>query len=215
MNRLTAVFLTMLLVATAAFAQVDEHEKAKKGAVIGGVAGGILGAVIGNNRGQHSAGRGAVVGTVAGGAVGAIVGVMMDKQERELRQINGVNVSRTAPDELSVTVQNDVLFDFNSAAMRSRSKSALREMSSVFDKYPDTTIKVEGFTDSIGSASYNERLSDRRADSVANYLENLGVRGSRIQTYGYGESHPRASNSTASGRQQNRRVEIHIKANNA
>lgn len=215
MKQITAMSLTMLLVATAAFAQVDEHAKAKKGAVIGGIAGGIVGAVIGNNRGHHSAKRGGVVGTVAGAGAGAIVGAMMDRQERELRQIEGAKVSRTSNDELNVTVQNDVLFDFNSAALRSSSKSALHEMASVFDKYPGTTIKVEGFTDSIGSASYNERLSDRRGDSVANYLENLGVRGSRIQTYGLGESHPRASNSTASGRQQNRRVEIHIKANSA
>lgn len=215
MKRHTAMFATLLLIATAAFAQVDDHAKTKKGAVIGGVAGGILGAVIGNNTGSRSAGRGAVVGTVAGGAVGAIVGVMMDRQERELRQINGVNVSRTAANELNVSVQNEVLFDFNSAALRSNSRQALRDISGVFDRYPDTTIKVEGFTDSIGSASYNERLSERRADSVANYLENLRVHSGRIRTIGYGESHPRASNTTASGRQQNRRVEIHIKANNA
>ncbi len=215
MKHMTAMFLTILLVVPAAFAQVDDHAKAKKGAVIGGIAGGIVGAVIGNNRNGHSAGRGAVVGTLAGAGAGAIVGAMMDKQERELRQINGVNVSRTADNELNVTVQNEVLFDFNSAALRSNSKSALREMASVFDKYPDTTLKVEGFTDSIGSASYNGRLSARRASSVANYLENLNVRGSRIRTYGLGETQPRASNSSANGRQRNRRVEIHVKANNA
>jgi outer membrane protein OmpA-like peptidoglycan-associated protein len=215
LKKLIAMLATLLLVATAALAQVDDHAKAKNGAVIGGVAGGILGAVIGNNRGHHSAGRGAIVGTVAGGAAGAIVGAMMDRQERELRQIGGVNVSRTAPDELNVSVQNEVLFDFNSAALRSASRQALRDMAGVFEKYPDTSINVEGFTDSIGSASYNERLSERRADSVANYLENLGVRGARLQTIGYGKTHPRASNATASGRQRNRRVEIHIKANNA
>lgn len=215
MKRLIAIITTFMLIAGTAFAQVDDHAKTKKGAAIGAVAGGIVGAVIGNNRGHHSAKRGAVVGTIAGGAAGAIVGAMMDKQERELRQIQGVNVSRTAPDELNVSVQNEVLFDFNSAALRSASKQALRDMASVFDKYPDTTIKVEGFTDSIGTAAYNERLSERRADSVVNYLENLGVRGSRLDAIGFGETHPRASNSTARGRQLNRRVEIHIKANNA
>src|SRR5207244_4673216 len=97
MKKLIATVLSALL-ATAGFAQtVDDHAKTKKGAVIGGVAGAIVGAAIGNNRGHHSAKRGAVVGAVAGTAAGAIVGAMMDKQERELRQIEGVNVTRTAP----------------------------------------------------------------------------------------------------------------------
>ena len=215
MKKYLASLLTALLVATPSFAQVDPHAKAKKGAVIGAVSGAIVGAVIGNNRGQHSAKRGAVAGTLAGAAAGAIVGAMMDKQERELRQIEGVNVQRVDEDELKVTVGNDVLFDFNSAGLRSASRQSLREMADVFEKYPNTTIKVQGHTDSVGSASYNERLSERRADSVASYLESLGVRGSRINAVGYGESSPRSSNSTASGRQLNRRVEIHINANAA
>jgi outer membrane protein OmpA-like peptidoglycan-associated protein len=85
----------------------------------------------------------------------------------------------------------------------------------VFQKYSDTTLKIEGFTDSTGSSSYNERLSERRADSVATFIEDLGVRSSRIRAIGYGETSPRASNSTASGRQLNRRVEIHVVANNS
>jgi len=196
------------------FAQtVDEHAKTKKGAVIGGIAGAIAGAVIDNNRGHRSAKRGAVVGGVAGAAAGAIVGAMMDRQERELRQIQGVNVTRTAPGELNVSVQNEVLFDFNSSALRSSSRTSLQQMAEVFQKYPDTTLSVQGHTDSIGSAAYNQRLSERRADSVAGYLQDLGVRSSRIQTIGYGKSQPRATNSTAAGRQLNRRVEIHVRAN--
>lgn len=216
MKKYLASILTVLLVATTGFAQtVDPHAKAKKGAIIGGVTGAIVGAVIGNNKGHHSAKRGAVAGVVAGTAAGAIVGAMMDKQEAELRQIQGVDVQRTAPDELKVTVGNDVLFDFNSSALRSSSRESIREMAGVFDKYPNTTISVQGHTDSVGSASYNKRLSVRRASSVASYLENLGVRDSRIETVGYGESRPKSTNSTASGRQQNRRVEIHIRANEA
>jgi outer membrane protein OmpA-like peptidoglycan-associated protein len=197
---------------TAAFAQTS-HEKAKKGAVIGGVAGAIAGAIIHNNRGSGNAKRGAVVGGVVGAATGAIVGAMMDRQERALRQIDGVDVTRTGEDSLKVTVRNDVLFDFNSAGLRSSSRDQLREMASVFEKYPDTTIAVQGYTDSTGSSNYNQRLSERRASSVSNYLENLGVRGSRLDAYGYGESRPKASNNTASGRQLNRRVEIFVKAN--
>jgi len=212
MKKHIASFLTVLLVASGAFAQTDDHAKAKKGATIGGIAGAIAGAVIGNNRGHHSAKRGAVVGAVAGTAAGASVGAMMDKQERELRQIQGVDVTRTAPDELKVTVRNEVLFDFNSSGLRSASRDSLREMANVFEKYPDTQIVVAGHTDSIGSSSYNQRLSERRADSVTRYLEDLGVRDSRLEPIGYGESRPRSSNNTASGRQMNRRVEIRVRA---
>ena len=214
MKKNIATLLTVLLTTAPVFAQaVDDHGKAKKGAVIGGVAGAIAGAVIDNNRGHHSAKRGAVVGGVAGAAAGAIVGAMMDKQERDLRQIQGVDVTRTAPDELKVTVKNDVLFDFNSSALRSASRESLKEMAKVFENYPNTTLYVEGHTDSIGSASYNKRLSNRRSEAVTIYLEDVGVKGARINTYGYGESQPRATNSTAAGRQLNRRVEIHIRAN--
>lgn len=217
MKQLIATMLVALLVGTTAYAGdvATERDKTKKGAAIGAIGGAIVGAVIGNNRGHHSAKRGATVGAVAGGVAGAVVGAMMDKQERELRQIDGVNVTRTDQDDLKVTVRNEVLFDYNSAGLRSASKSALQEMAEVFNKYPNTTIEVDGHTDSTGSASYNERLSERRASSVANYLEDLGVRSSRLNTIGYGESQPRSTNSTASGRQLNRRVEIKIHGNAA
>jgi outer membrane protein OmpA-like peptidoglycan-associated protein len=212
-------FLAAMLIAlmsTAAFADVTtERDKTKKGAVIGGVAGAIAGAIIHNNRGSGNAKRGAVVGGVVGAATGAIVGAMMDKQERELRQIEGIDVARTDEDELKVTMRNEILFDYDSSSLRSSSRDELREMADVFSKYNDTTIVVAGHADSTGSEAYNQRLSTRRASSVAGYLEDLGVRGSRIDAVGYGEARPKASNTTASGRQQNRRVEIYIRANNA
>lgn len=219
MKRFIATMLIAALIVPAAFADVaTERDKTKKGAVIGGVLGGIAGTVIGNNKrlgGKGSAKRGAVVGTVVGAATGAIVGAMMDKQERELRQIEGIDVTRTDEDELKVTMRNEILFDFNSASLRSSSRDELREMADVFERYGDTTIVVAGHTDSTGSAAYNQRLSERRASSVANYLEDLGVRGSRLDAYGYGESKPKSSNETASGRQRNRRVELYVRANNA
>jgi len=215
MKKFLAVIL-MALMSTAAFADVaTERDKTKKGAAIGAVAGAIAGAIIHNNRGSGNAKRGAVIGGVVGGAAGAIVGAMMDKQERELRQIEGIDVTRTDEDELRVTVRNEILFDFDSAGLRSSSRDELREMAGVFNKYRDTTIAVNGHTDSTGTAAYNQRLSNRRASAVANYLEDLGVSSSRVDAYGYGESKPKASNSTASGRQQNRRVEIYVRANNA
>jgi outer membrane protein OmpA-like peptidoglycan-associated protein len=224
MKKFVATLLTTLLMSAPAFANsfgsttsdpAASRDKTAKGAVIGGVLGAAAGAIISNNRNGHSPKRGAVVGAVAGTAAGAIVGAMIDKQERELRQIPGVDVQRTADNQLNVSVKNEVLFDYNSASLRSASRSTLQEMADVFQKYPQTTLRVEGHTDSTGSASYNQRLSERRANSVASFIENMGVSTSRIDAIGYGESQPRAENSTASGRQMNRRVEIKVVANQA
>lgn len=216
MKKYVATFMiaAMSLFSLSAYAgDPARRDQTRKGAIIGAVSGAVLGAVVGNNRGSGNAKKGAIIGAVAGTAVGAGIGAYMDKQERELRQIEGVDVYRTAEDELNVVVRNEVLFDFNSAALRSASRSSLSEMADVFEKYGDTTISVEGHTDSVGSEEYNYRLSQRRANSVAGYLEQLGVDGGRLDTVAYGESEPRASNSSASGRQQNRRVELKVKAN--
>jgi outer membrane protein OmpA-like peptidoglycan-associated protein len=214
MNKFLAAMLIALLSVTPAFADVaTERDKTKKGAVIGGVAGAIVGGVLGNNRGKGNGTRGAAIGGVVGAATGAIIGAKMDKQERELRQIEGIDVTRVDEDELKVTVRNEVLFDYNSTGLRSASREALEEMSEVFQRYRDTTIVVEGHADSTGSAAYNQRLSLRRANAVANYLEDLGVSGSRIDAVGRGEAEPRATNNTAAGRQLNRRVEINVRAN--
>lgn len=216
MKQITAALLIALLMTPTAFADVaTERDKTRKGAVIGGVAGAIAGAIIHNNRGSGNAKRGAVIGGAVGAATGAIVGAMMDRQERELRQIEGIDVARTGEDELKVTVRNEILFDFDSAALRSSSRDELREMAEVFNRYDDTTIVVAGHTDSTGSAAYNQRLSQRRANAVSNYLEDLGVDGYRLDANGYGESSPKTSNGTASGRQRNRRVELYVRANNA
>ncbi|HUP44868.1 MAG TPA: OmpA family protein [Thermoanaerobaculia bacterium] len=214
MTKFFATILVAVLATTPAFANVaTSRDKTIKGVAIGGVAGAIVGGVLGNNRGSGNARRGAVIGGVVGAATGGIVGAMMDRQERELRQIEGLDVSRIDEDELKVTVRNEILFDYDSTTLRSASRSAIQEMADVFQNYPNTTIIVEGHADSTGSHAYNQRLSERRADSVANYLQNLGVRGSRIDAVGFGETQPRASNNTASGRQLNRRVEINIRAN--
>jgi outer membrane protein OmpA-like peptidoglycan-associated protein len=212
-KQIAVVMIAAMAVPVWAQNTADTRDKTRKGAVIGAAAGGVLGAVIGNNRGSGNAKRGAAVGAIAGTAVGAAVGAYMDKQERELRQIEGVEVYRTADDELNVVVRNEVLFDLNSAALRPASRTALRDMSDVFRRYNDTRISVEGHTCSLGSDSYNYGLSQRRAYSVADHLEQLGVSGHRIDTVAFGESRPRASNATEASRQLNRRVEIKIKAN--
>lgn len=217
MKKFFAAVLVFAMAVPASFAAdvATSRDKTRKGAIIGGLAGAVLGGVIGNNRGSGDQKKGALIGAVAGVAIGAGVGAYMDKQERELRQIEGVDVYRTDEDELNVVVKNEVLFNFDSSALRSASRDSLSEMAGVFEKYDKTTISVEGHTDSTGSAAYNRGLAQRRAGSVANYLERLGVDGYRVDTVAFGESQPRASNSTSSGRQLNRRVEIKIKANQA
>lgn len=216
MKRLTAVMIVMAMAAFTACSTVADtatsRDKTRKGAAVGAIAGGVVGAVVGNNRGSGDAKKGAIIGTLAGTAIGAGIGAYMDKQERELRQIEGVDVYRTAEDELNVVVRNEVLFDYDSSALRAASRSSLEEMADVFSTYRDTTIGVEGHTDSVGSDSYNFGLSQRRANSVAGYLEALGVESYRLDTIALGESQPRASNDTADGRQLNRRVELKIRA---
>jgi len=188
----------------------DPNRKTKRGAAIGAVAGAVAGAVLGNQSGNNR--TGAVVGAAAGAAVGAAVGRRMDKQEQELRQIEGVEVSRPSEGEISVRLTNDILFDLNSAALRGASRTTLNDLANNFRQYPDNLIIVEGHTDSSGTDQHNQRLSEQRASNVADYLIDNGVRASAITVYGYGESRPKSSNDTAEGRQLNRRVEIHIRA---
>lgn len=198
---------------TAACASTDDRKNEKRGAAVGAATGAVVGGVIGNQSGNNR--TGAVVGAVAGAVVGGAIGRRMDEQQKELQQIEGVEVTRTAEDELNVVLRNDVLFDYNSAALRAESRTTLRDMASVFAKYADTTISVEGHADSTGSDDYNQRLSEQRADSVKDYLVDRGVPSSRIRSVGFGEDRPKESNATPEGRQLNRRVEIHVKANPA
>lgn len=188
----------------------DPNRKTKRGAAIGAVAGAIAGAVIGNQSGNNR--TGAVIGAAAGAAVGAAVGRRMDKQEAELRQIEGVEVERPSEGEINVRLTSDILFDTNSSALRSSSRETLNELAANFAQYPDNLIIVEGHTDSTGTDAYNQRLSEARASNVADYLIDRGVRAGNITVYGYGELRPKSTNDTAEGRQLNRRVEINIRA---
>ena len=210
-RRLSIVVLAALLAVSCATTQDDPNAKAKRGAGVGAAAGAVVGAIIGNQAG--GAGKtGAVVGAAAGAAIGAAVGHRMDQQQKELQQIPGVEVTRPAENEIAVQLTNDILFDFNSAALRPESQSTLRDLAGNFQRYPDETISVEGHTDNVGSSAYNQTLSENRAYSVKNYLVDQGVPGSRVTAIGFGETRPKASNETPEGRQLNRRVEIHIRA---
>lgn len=206
--------LVLILIAVFAFACAsgtdDPNRKTKRGAAIGAVAGAVAGAVIGNQSGNNR--TGAVAGGAVGAAVGAAIGRRMDKQEQELRQIEGVEVTRPSEGEINVRLSNNILFDTDSSDLRSASRSTLGELAQNFAQYPDNVITVEGHTDSTGSEQHNQRLSERRASSVADYLIDRGVPASAITVYGYGELRPSSTNDTAESRQLNRRVEIHIRA---
>jgi outer membrane protein OmpA-like peptidoglycan-associated protein len=206
--------LVLVLIAAFAFACAsttnDPNKKTKRGAAIGAVIGGVAGAIIGNQSGNNR--TGAIAGAAAGAAIGGVVGRRMDKQEQELRQIEGVEVTRPSEGEINVQLTNDILFDYNSATLRSASRTTLDSLAQNFRQYPDNRIFVEGYTDSTGTDAYNQRLSEQRAANVADFLIDEGVSAGAITVYGYGETRPKASNDTAEGRQLNRRVEIHIQA---
>lgn len=206
--------LILVLIAAFSFAcattQDDPNKKTKRGAAIGAVVGGVAGAVLGNQSGNNR--TGAAVGAAAGAAVGAAVGRRMDQQEKELRQIEGVEVTRPSEGEIAVRLTGDILFDYNSATLRGASRSTLNDLAANFSRYPGNRIVVEGHTDATGSDQYNQRLSEQRAANVADYLIDKGVSAGSIVVYGYGESRPKSTNDTPEGRQQNRRVEIHIQA---
>lgn len=205
----TILVLTLFSLACATTAD-DPNRKTKRGATIGAIAGAVVGGVIGNQSGNER--TGAVVGAAAGAAVGAAIGRQMDKQEAELRQIEGVEVTRPSEGEIQLGLKSDILFDYDSAALRPESRAVLRELAQNFRQYPGNILIVSGHTDSTGSEAYNQRLSERRAASVADYLIEQGVSASSITVYGFGELRPKAPNDTPEGRQLNRRVEINIRA---
>ena len=188
----------------------DPNGKAKRGAGVGAAAGAVVGAIIGNQSGSNR--TGAVIGAAAGAAIGAAIGHKMDKQQEELQQIPGVEVTRPAENEIAVRLTNDILFDFNSFALRPESRDTLRELANNFRQYPDEEISVEGHTDNVGGDDYNQRLSEQRAGSVRDYLVDQGVPDGRVSATGLGKTQPKASNDTPEGRQLNRRVEIHIRS---
>jgi len=212
MIRKTSVLLLALLFAAACASSTDPNDpnaKAKRGAGIGAAAGAVVGAIIGNQVGGQGR-TGAVVGAAIGAAIGGAEGHRMDQQQKELQQIPGVEVTRPAENEIAINLTNDILFDYNSFALRQESKATLQNLADNFRKYPEEQISVEGHTDAIGSHDSNQRLSEQRADGVRNYLVDQGVNGQRITSVGFGETRPKASNDTPEGRQLNRRVELHI-----
>jgi outer membrane protein OmpA-like peptidoglycan-associated protein len=184
----------------------DPNQKTKEGALIGAAIGAGIGLVTaGGNKGKS-----ALIGAAAGAAAGGLIGNSLDKQEAELRaQLanDGITITNTG-DRLIVSLPQDITFATDSFSVRPSLQSDLGKVASHLLKYPDSTVQIIGHTDSEGDATYNLGLSQRRADAVADVLQSNGVIYSRLQITGRGEEQPVASNLTAEGRAQNRRVEI-------
>ncbi|QKG57524.1 OmpA family protein [Hymenobacter sp. BRD128] len=180
------------------------------GAGSGAVAGAVLGRIIGGSRGTAA---GAILGAAVGGGAGALIGRKMDKQAAELqRDMANAKVERVG-EGIKITFDSGILFDTNSSALRPTSQADISKLAATLQKYPDTNVLVEGHTDNTGTDAINQPLSEQRAQSVANALTAQNVAGSRITTKGYGSTQPVGDNSTAEGKQANRRVEVAIFAN--
>ena len=184
-----------------------------KGTAIGVGGGAAVGAGVGKIAGNTA--LGAIIGAAVGGTAGALIGKKMDKQKKELEaSIPDATVETVNNGEaIKVTFDSGILFATNSSTVSDASKSALRNFASSLNSNPDTNIKIIGHTDNTGRVEYNQTLSEKRAKSVYDYLLNQSVSSNRMSFEGKGITEPVADNSTAAGRQQNRRVEILILAN--
>jgi outer membrane protein OmpA-like peptidoglycan-associated protein len=203
--------IVMIAAGIAMLTGCKSMNKTQKGAVIGAGGGAAVGAVIGKAAGN--AGLGAIIGAVVGGTAGTLIGKNMDKQAKEIEQdIPDAKVERVE-EGIVVEFNSAVLFGFDRFDLGTESKSELDKLVTILNKYPDTDLEVAGHTDSKGSDEYNQMLSEKRAQSVANYVKNKGVLASRLKTKGYGESAPKYPNDTDANMAKNRRVEFLITAN--
>lgn len=210
---MTALALSTALVTTAACTTNPETGNRRIsntaiGAIGGALGGYLLGDLVGGRNSRTESIVGAGIGAIAGGAVGQY----MDRQEAELRRETagtGVDVIRQG-DDIVLRMPSGITFDVDRYDVKPQFQSTLNEVAQTLSQYNQTYIDVLGHTDSTGSDAYNQSLSERRAQSVANYLASRGVAPARMATRGFGESQPIADNGTEYGRAQNRRVEIKV-----
>ncbi len=185
---------------------------AEKGAAIGAIAGAVLGKSTANHKDKR-----AVIGAAVGAIAGAAIGDYMDKQEEAMREQlsgSGVEVVREG-DNLRLIMPSNITFATNQSGITAGFYDTLNTVANILNNYEKTFLSIEGHTDSSGSEQYNQTLSEKRALSVKDYLVSKGVIGARLTTAGYGELRPVASNETAMGKAQNRRVEVQIVPNKA
>lgn len=183
----------------------------QKGAAIGTGAGAATGAIIGKAAGNTA--MGAIIGAAVGGTAGVLIGKKMDKQAKEIeKEVPNAKVERQG-EGIIVTFSSNVLFGFDRSDLTQEAKNTVNDLYTILQKYPDEDVLIIGHTDNVGTDSYNQQLSEKRAGSVAAYLGQLGVTQDRISTKGMGESDPKVPNDTEAHRAENRRVEFVLTAN--
>lgn len=208
--------IILILLAITACETLDPYtgekkvSNATKGAAIGAAAGAVVGAISGDNSRERR--KRALIGAGVGGLAGGAVGVYMDNQEAELRrELEGTGVSVTRiGDEITLNMPSNITFAFGSADLDARFFPVLDSVSKVVNKYNKTLVEVAGHTDSVGSVESNQSLSERRANTVAQYLISKGIVRDRTIIVGAGENMPVADNDSAEGRALNRRVELSL-----
>lgn len=184
----------------------------EKGAAIGAITGAVLGKATSNHKNKR-----AVWGAAIGALAGAAIGDYMDKQEQEFREElsgSGIDIIREG-DNLRLVMPSNITFATGQSYITAGFHNTLNDIAKVLNKFDKTLLSIEGHTDNVGSAQFNQNLSEQRADSVKNYLVNQNIVAARLKTLGYGESQAIASNETDRGRALNRRVEIQIIPNQA
>lgn len=187
----------------------EEVSKSTTGAVVGAIGGAAIGAATSSDSDR---GKGALIGAAAGGAAGGGIGYYMDRQEAKLRKQlkdSGVQVKRDG-NQIRLIMPGNITFQTDQASIQSSFTDVLVSVSKVLEEFDETAIRISGHTDSTGSASYNQLLSEKRASSVRDFLLNRGIAPARTQAVGYGERQPIASNDSSSGRAQNRRAELKL-----
>jgi|TARA_B110000116_G_scaffold253909_1_gene250990 outer membrane protein OmpA-like peptidoglycan-associated protein len=212
-NYLVIVALSVFFVGCTSIDPYTGQQKTSntaKGVGLGVLAGAILGAATGKDNDDRK--KRAAIGAAAGGATGAGVGYYMDRQEATLRQrLQGTGVQvRREGDNIQLIMPGDITFATGRYEIRADFYEVLNSVTLVLNEFDNTSIKISGHTDSTGGNQTNQTLSEQRANSVRGYLAGQRVATGRIQTVGYGPRYPIASNSTASGRQANRRVELEL-----
>ncbi|MFW5955402.1 MAG: OmpA family protein [Rhodothermales bacterium] len=199
-----------LLLTSFGLAGCAQLSRTEEGAAVGAGAGAVIGGVVGARYGDTA--KGAIIGAVVGGTAGAIIGQQMDRQAQELEEeLEGARVERVG-EGIAIAFDSAILFAFDSAELSSTARENLQNLAESLRRYPNTKVTVIGHTDSVGSAEYNMRLSERRAQSAVDYLAVQDISRDRLNPVGRGLREPIESNETAWGRQQNRRVEVTITA---
>lgn len=205
MSLVIAVIFSFTVSCTA----IQNSNKTQRGAGIGVAAGAIVGGLIGGNIG------GALIGAAIGGAAGGLIGNHMDKQANKISEaVPGAEVKRVGEGiQIIFDDKSGVNFAFDSSNLTDVAKKNLNAVAEIFNEFPDTKLMIEGHTDDVGNDDYNMKLSKRRADTVAHYIQSKGVAANRFSIKAYGKTAPRFKNDSDANRAKNRRVEIGVAAN--